>query len=792
MKIQYPTRLIRSVLSVSISVALVGCTTIPTNVGSSRFNDSTYVNSGERQSNLDRARAEFSRGNYGNAIVLLEAELSRRPTSVAALNGLGACYDQLGRYEVAQRYYYRALDMAPESSTTLSNIGYSYMKEGRHEEALQILELALQRDADNKTAASNLAMVKTKILENSLESAIVSKSGSEAGAIAATNSTSNTSTANQASGRAQTDISLTDLFSSAKNSPQVIDENDKVSVPSEVNPTVVNPIVVNIATLSSLPSLALLTSAIDVPSNVSESGLSQSAPVPPPTTKIAMPVPARSLQPIASAQANVTLTESLISAPAIPEPAAVVIVQNPIIEKNLIPTPELPQLLSSSVAGASEIRNSAASQSGTVPPPATKIAALDPLPAPAAEQQPFELTSAASEMRDMAPSPLVSPLPLPAEVALEQTPTVDEISDPAMMSPPPQIVATEHRSGSKEIVLEGPGSLVLTVLDMNTIPGLTLRILESEEPTPAEASDYQLPLPEPVSDEAGSNQELPQIADEQVPDLEGTPQQAQVEPAREITEPPVGIQNSPQFAVEQGVDTEDLSSKKTSIEETRADSEPAPVFSQPLKLAVVNGNGLLGIARATSTWLDDEQVKITNVADAENFNYSQTVIKHRPEFAQFAMEMAAQMAVNCDIQVTDDLLDGVDMQLILGQDFASNVQIKDGWLSFNNEQVTEFKSELRLEISNGNGVLGMAARMRSFLRDKGSSVVRLTNANRFNYSESTLFYRPGTRAAAEELILALPVQNVSLQETSNLAATVDARLLLGGDFVPYDIGSGEI
>jgi tetratricopeptide (TPR) repeat protein len=113
---------------------------------------------------LDMARAAFSAGLYGISIDHLNGELAQRPTSVAALNGLGASYDQLGRYDIARNYYFRALELAPTSSTTLANIGYSYLLQQRHEDAAAVLQLALQYDADNETAATNLLMAQNNIL----------------------------------------------------------------------------------------------------------------------------------------------------------------------------------------------------------------------------------------------------------------------------------------------------------------------------------------------------------------------------------------------------------------------------------------------------------------------------------------------------------------------------------------------------------------------------------------------------------------------------------------------------
>jgi hypothetical protein len=271
--------------------------------------------------------------------------------------------------------------------------------------------------------------------------------------------------------------------------------------------------------------------------------------------------------------------------------------------------------------------------------------------------------------------------------------------------------------------------------------------------------------------------------------------QPPAERASDIPEPPqeslTNAQSTPQLALAQTEKIEGAPSVQLPAGTTGEGEQSATAITGSYNLAVANGNGVRGIARATSTWLDTEDLNITEVVDADNFEYSQTVIRHRPEFAQFAMEMAAQMAVNCDIQVTDELLDGVDMQLILGQDFASNVKVKDGWLSFGDEEINQVEAELRIEISNGNGVGGMAGRLRNFLQAKGSSIVRITNADNYGYGESVLYYRPGNREAAEELLSALPVKDVLLQESTNLAEQVDARLLLGRDFVPYDIGPGE-
>jgi Flp pilus assembly protein TadD len=127
----------------------------------------------EYRPRLELARAAFTAGHYGIAIDHLNAELAQRPASVAALNGLGASYDQLGRYDVAGKYYFQALELAPTSATTLSNIGFSYLLQHRYEEAAAVSQLALQYDTENKAAAANLLTAQTNQQSQPLTAEIV-------------------------------------------------------------------------------------------------------------------------------------------------------------------------------------------------------------------------------------------------------------------------------------------------------------------------------------------------------------------------------------------------------------------------------------------------------------------------------------------------------------------------------------------------------------------------------------------------------------------------------------------
>ncbi len=110
----------------------------------------------------DRGLLAYQAGYYGLAVEELRTAINQSPTSVPALNALGASYDQIGRYDLAQRLYQRALAVDPTSSQTLNNIGYSYLLQDRPDIAAVYL-----RDARRYSTAPEI----TETLSANLEAA---------------------------------------------------------------------------------------------------------------------------------------------------------------------------------------------------------------------------------------------------------------------------------------------------------------------------------------------------------------------------------------------------------------------------------------------------------------------------------------------------------------------------------------------------------------------------------------------------------------------------------------------
>ncbi len=90
-----------------------------------------------------------------------------------------------------------------------------------------------------------------------------------------------------------------------------------------------------------------------------------------------------------------------------------------------------------------------------------------------------------------------------------------------------------------------------------------------------------------------------------------------------------------------------------------------------------------------------------------------------------------------------------------------------------------------IEVSNGTGRLSMAARIRRYLESEGLVIRRLTNADTFTHQETTIFYRAGWKAYAEDLARLLPA---AIDLDGRAGQTSDIRLELGGDLLYFDRG----
>lgn len=96
------------------------------------------------------------------------------------------------------------------------------------------------------------------------------------------------------------------------------------------------------------------------------------------------------------------------------------------------------------------------------------------------------------------------------------------------------------------------------------------------------------------------------------------------------------------------------------------------------------------------------------------------------------------------------------------------------------------RSQPGIEISNGNGVQGMAARVGRFLSGKNLHVVRLSNADHFGHDKTLVYYCPEYLQQAYQVAQQIPGWQ-DMQEVQALAREeVKIKVRIGRDIIRYD------
>ena len=109
---------------------------------------------------VERGRALILTGQYGLAIDGLNDVVTRDPGNARALALLAVAYGQLKRFDLADRYHARALEIDPSSPVVLNNWGYSYLVRGDDRRATDLLERAMVTNDGRPIVAANLALAR--------------------------------------------------------------------------------------------------------------------------------------------------------------------------------------------------------------------------------------------------------------------------------------------------------------------------------------------------------------------------------------------------------------------------------------------------------------------------------------------------------------------------------------------------------------------------------------------------------------------------------------------------------
>ena len=108
---------------------------------------------------LNTGKKLYRSANYGLAERHFRRAVELRPKDAEAWVGLAASYDQLRRFELADRAYAQAVGIVGKSPEVLNNQGYSFILRGDYTRARVTLLQAKAKDPENPYIQSNLELL---------------------------------------------------------------------------------------------------------------------------------------------------------------------------------------------------------------------------------------------------------------------------------------------------------------------------------------------------------------------------------------------------------------------------------------------------------------------------------------------------------------------------------------------------------------------------------------------------------------------------------------------------------
>ena len=164
LKTPTPTRMLRYAIAI-VLLGLAGCSQMesPTTEGEVAPHDASLTAEAAAtlsQSPLRRAYDAYRRGDFGLAERFFRGAIEHNPRDAKAWIGLAASYDQLRRFELADRAYGEAIKLSGETAQIINNQGYSLLLRGQLKAAKVKFAKAQKLRPDDPTVANNLKLIK--------------------------------------------------------------------------------------------------------------------------------------------------------------------------------------------------------------------------------------------------------------------------------------------------------------------------------------------------------------------------------------------------------------------------------------------------------------------------------------------------------------------------------------------------------------------------------------------------------------------------------------------------------
>jgi LytR cell envelope-related transcriptional attenuator/tetratricopeptide repeat protein len=196
---------------------------------------------------------------------------------------------------------------------------------------------------------------------------------------------------------------------------------------------------------------------------------------------------------------------------------------------------------------------------------------------------------------------------------------------------------------------------------------------------------------------------------------------------------------------------------------------PVVDLDPEMRIEVSNGNGVRRMARRVADYLKEKGLNDFRLTNADHFGYEQTAIYYRNGFYDQALGIKKLLSGFLNVgQLIEIELKRDPIRLLIGRDLASFKP--------------HFRIGVKVDVSNGNGINGMAKRLGEYLTREGFRVGRLTNADHFRYARTVVYFSKGWSEQAKIVADALPAKNRSpLVELNNNGNRI--QVCIGSDLI---------
>lgn len=155
---KFSTRKFVAITIVTLMLPLMGCNATSTSAVQANISaPSIKGNTPPVGDELSRAKKHFRDRNFGLSEEQFRAIVEREPANAEAWLGLAASYDQLRRFELADRAYKQVRILSGPSAVLHNNTGMSYMLRGNRTRARAEFLNARRLDPTNEFVRNNLA-----------------------------------------------------------------------------------------------------------------------------------------------------------------------------------------------------------------------------------------------------------------------------------------------------------------------------------------------------------------------------------------------------------------------------------------------------------------------------------------------------------------------------------------------------------------------------------------------------------------------------------------------------------